>query len=287
MSGEVFAEQLAARALRDWLLWQLPAKVTAVNAARFASVRAATPGPYTIPSGATLGLSWTYNDAGFEAFAVTAGSRTTAQMVTQINAETGTSVASADADDRLLVTSALAPTAAAPSKLWVRGGTSTDCNSVFGWDPGGEKELLTALVAPGLKGVCNGLPQQPDFGPAGVVAVVIGTRSSKPVSGGPRRDEFTVTLDLDVLRIDPQQQASRTREHIESAVRCVREVLLTTAGRQLGRARNGDIMLVDVLSTVVSATPHKFKSKEPISNPLFEGAAMQLSVRVNERPASS
>ncbi len=169
--------------------------------------------------------------------------------------------------------------------LWVRGGTSTDCNSVFGWDPGGEKEALTALVAPGLKGVCNGLPQLPDFGPAGVIAVVIGTRSSRPLPGGPRRDEFLVTVDLDILRIDPQQQASRTREHIESSVRCVREVILTDAGRQLGRVPG--IVLCDFLGCVISATPHVFKSKEPIANPRYEGAALQLSIRVFERPGAT
>lgn len=280
----VLAEKLAAQAFRDWLLWKLPAKVVEVNAERFASIRAATPGPYTIPANATLGFSHTFNNAALTGFAVTAGSRTTAQMVTQINAAMGGTPASADADDRLLYTSPLAPTGTTPSKVWVRGGTSTDCNSVFGWDAGGEKEVLTALVAPGLKGVCNGLPQLPDFGPAGVVAVIIGNRSSKPTPGGPRRHQFAVAMDVDIIRIETQQQVNKTKEHIESAVRCVREVLLTTAGRQLGRARSGDIMLVEIGDVHVSGTTHKFLSKPPPANPNFEGAAMKLQIRVNETP---
>lgn len=288
MSSQV--EQLAVSALRDWLLWKLPAKVTAINAARFATLRATTPGPYTIPASATLGLSHTANSATFTSVALTAGSRTTAQLVTEINAAIGGATASADSADRLLLTSPAAPTASTPSKYFVRGGTATDCNSVFGWDAGGEKELLTALVAPGRKGVCNGLPLQPDFGPAGVVAIILGNRSGKPVapaSGSPRRDEHLVVVDLDVLRIEPQQQTSATREHIESALRCVREVLLTDEGRMLGRATNGDVLRVDILSAVISATPHVFKSKQPISNPRFEGAAVQLAIRVYERPSAT
>lgn len=287
MNGNSLVEQLAADALTAWLLWQLPAKVAAVNAARFASVRASTPGPYTIPANGTLGLSRSFNAQTFTSISLTAGIRTTAELVTLINAGMGATVASADDDDRLLLTSPLAPTASAPSKMWVRGGTSSDCNALFGWDTGGEKELLTALVAPTRKGVCNGLPQLPDFGPPGVVAVVIGNRSSRPGAGGPRADKNVVTLDIDILRIEPQQQVHKTREHIESAVRCVREVLLTTDGRQLGRARYGDISLVELGPVTIQATPHRFKSKEPILNPLFEGAAMQLSIKLFERPAAT
>ena len=47
---QVRAEQIAADALRNWLLLKLPAKVTAVNLTRAAVLKATLPGPYTIPS---------------------------------------------------------------------------------------------------------------------------------------------------------------------------------------------------------------------------------------------
>lgn len=283
--GNSQVEALVTNALRDWLLWQLPAKVASINGIRFATLRATTPGPYTIPASATLGLSHTFNNATFTAFSVPSGSRTTAQMVTTINTAMGGTPASADADDRLLYTSPTAPVAATPSKVWLRGGTATDCNSIFGWDPGGEKELVTALVTPQRKGVRKGLPQVPDFGPAGTVAVIIGNCSSKPSPGGPRRDQHYVTVDMDIIRVDTQQQDSA--EPIEAAVRCVREVLLTDAGRQLGRARNGDIALTEIPEALVSPTGREFKSKQTMPTPYFRGAVMRLGVRVFERPAAT
>lgn len=279
-------ESLAANSLRDFLLAQLPAKVTAVNATRFATVRARTPGPYTIGASATLGLSVTPNVATFTGFNVPVGVRSTAQMVTTINTAMGATVAAADADDHLVLASPTAPTGGTRSKLEVRGGTATDCNSVFGWDLGGEKELLTALVAPTRKGCRLGLPPQPDFGPAGVLAVIIGKCRVVPVAPGVRRDQHNVSVEMDVLRIEPEEQTST--EAVLAGIRCVREVLLTTNGRQLGRARNGDILRVDVVSTDVRLTPMKFQSATvKISNPWFRGAALSLLVRVFERPDQS
>lgn len=284
----VLVEQLAVRMFREFMLWHLPAKVAAVNATRFASLKASTPGPYTITAGQTLGIAPTYASTTFTNIALTTGSRTTAQLVSQINAAMSATIASADEQDRLVLTSTHAPDAT-PSKLWLRPNVATDANATFGWDPGGEKAQTTQLVAPGLKGVRNGLPLVPDFGPSGVVAVIVGNRSSVPLAR--RAMKHQVTLDVDVVRAEGTQN-NDTREGIESAVRCVRELILTDAGGQLGDAPvNGEtrIQLAEFGPVTVSGAPHQFRNKEQkaLSNPYFEGAAMQLKVLVFERPATT
>ncbi len=262
-----------------------------MNADRCAVLRAATAGPYTIPAGATLGLSVTGSDASFTGFNVTSGSRTTAQMVTAINTAMGGTPASADSADRLTITSPTAPSTTVPSAVKLRGGiNATDCNTAFGWDKGGEKVANTAIIAPASRGVLDGWPQVPDFGPTSAIGtpivIVIGDRDSKPVTPDPRRDEYVVTLDLTVMRAEGLGLVHRNREPISAALRCVREVLLQDAGRQLGRASVGDIMFVGEKSARIAAKPFSFgNSNSP--NPLFDVAVMLLEVRVFERPGAT
>ncbi len=283
-------ELIARSALRDWLLLKLPAKVTEVNATRAATLRAPRAGPYTIPASSTLGLSVTGSDASFTAFNVTAGSRTTAQMVTEINTAMGGTPASADVDDRLLITSAVTPSTTVPSAVKLRGTTTTDCNTAFGWDKGGEKEVRTALIAPASRGVMDGWPLVLDFGPQSAIGspicCVVGDSSSAPVRPDVRRDEYVVTLDLTVMRMEGLGLVHRNREPILQSLRCVREVLLQDAGRQLGRASVGDVMLVTEKAAKVAAKPFSFGNpKSP--GPLFDVAVMVLEVRVYERPGAT
>lgn len=291
----VLAEQIACDKLRDWLLLKLPAKVTAVNLTRSAFILAPLAGPYTFAAGATLGICQTENSEVFVQTTLSTGAMSTADVVTAINTAMGATVASADYADRLLLTSTTAPSGSTASALSIRGGVNaTDANTVFGWDAGGEKEVSTPLVAPTSRGVTNGLPLQPDFGPSGVnggspIVCIIGDRASRPVIPAVRRDEYIVTVDLSVLRVEPQQQVHRNREHIHAAVRCVREILLQDAGRTLGRAQFGDIMLVSETQCKIAALPFKFfeNKNSPVVSPLFDGASMMLEIRVFERPEAS
>lgn len=291
------AERIATQALRDWLLLSLPAKVTEVNLTRAASVMAPYAGPYVFSAGATIGICRVADSDTFNTVNLTTGSRTTAQVVTEINIALGAAVASADAvSDRLILTSLIPPTTSAASAVLLRGdGTSTDANTVFGWDAGGEKCVRTALVAPGSRGITDGLPLQPDFGPSGAgggspIIVIIGDRASKPVGPMPtRRDEYAVVIDLSILRVEPQQQAHRDREHIHAAVQCVRELLVTQSGLMLGQRGNQSVKKVTELSCRVSALPFKFKDNKdsPIVSPLFDGAAMSVEVRVYEQQGAA
>lgn len=289
----VLAEQIAAQALRDWLLWKLPAKVTAVNAARAAALRAPFAGPYVIPASPNnkLAIGVTANDETVVQATLTAGSRTAAQLATDINATGGLAgVASADDDGRLLLTSPSAPTTTAPSIIRVRGSGANDVNTVLGWDKGGEKVMVSALIAPAARGILDGWPSVPDFGPGSTVgspiSVVIDDSDLVPVKPDVRRDENTVTFSLTILRAEGLSQVHRNREPIRSAVRCVREVLYQDAGRTLGRARSGDIMLVTERRCRIAAKPFSFGNpKSP--NPLFDVAVMVVDVRVFERPAAT
>ena len=284
----VLAEQIAASALADWLRRQLPAKVTAVNALRAAVLKASTPGPYTIGASSCVLSLWKSRDqsvlVGLET-TLTTGSRTTAQCVSEINTALGTSLASADSDDRLTLTSDDAPSGSTPSVMSVFPASENSANSVFGWDPGGEHVVNVALVSPGWRGVADGWPATADLGPG--FWVIIGDRSSAPVKPDVRRDEYLVTLDVAILYAPRQQETHRNREPVHAALRCVREVLLTTAGRQLGRATTGDIMLVTERGAKVSGRPWQFIKKESVINPIYDVANLQLEVRVFERPASS
>lgn len=285
----VLVEQLVATSLREWLLMQLPAKVAEVNGLRAAVLRAPWAGPYVVPAGRTFGFT-TATGAVFITAVLTSGTRTATQIAADINTAAGATVASEDSAGRLVLTSPLAPTTAAPSLVRLRGGLASDANSLFGWAMGGELELLTALVTPGGKGIADGWPLLNDLMPnaqsgGSPICVVLGDRESRPARPGPRGDEYLVTIDVSVLRIEPAQQVSRNREHIHSALRCVREVLMQDNGRLLGNVANG-IQLVLEKSCRVAAKPFTFGDKKSPS-PFFDAAVLLLEVRAFERPAAT
>lgn len=279
-------EQIAAIACREWLLLGMPAKVAEVNATRAASLKSPWAGPFTIGASATLGINVTASSDTYVNVALTAGSRTTTQVAAEINATSGLSgVASVDSADRLVLTSPSAPTTSAVSKLFLRG-SALDANTVFGFTRGGERCVTTALVAPGNQDVIDGWPLLSDLcsrGP-GTVVVILGDKVTKEAANI-HKDQHTVTMDISVLRIEPQQQVHRTREHIYAAIRCVRELVVTTTGRQFGKATVGDIMRVRLSAGRVVAKPFSFGNKEG-PNPLFDAAIFNASIDVYERPAS-
>lgn len=277
----VLVEQIAASAIRTHLLANLPAKVAAVNALRAASLLATVAGPYTIASGGKLYVS--LEGATAVTVSLTSGSRTAAQIATEVNATVGlSSVAAADALGRLSLTSQTNPTAST-SSVGVTSGTDA-ANDVFGWDAGGESVARAPLVAPGYRGVADGWPVLNDLG--GGFWVIIGDRESMPAAPGPRVDEYLVGLELAVFCPVTNVQVHRDREALHSCIRCVRELLLTDGGRQAGRASTGDIVLVTEKAARIPGRPWQFKGNDA-PNVMFDVAAFNLNVRVFERPASS
>lgn len=268
----VKVEAIAVDALRRHLLRNLPAKVVTVNADRAASVRASYQGPYNIPSGAVLKVGTT---VGAEVSVnLTAGAaRTAAQLAADVAAASVPGVTASDDDAHFLLTANATPAQGAPSVLSI-GADTTGANAALGLSPGGVKCIRSALVAPDNRNVADGWPLSHDFSPSAFV-VIIDDRQSEG-SENIKEDSYWVSLELAILAAEPNMQASRTREHIQSALRCVREVIL--ADRQLN---------MQVENTIESSATVKGRPFDPETlwpgSPLMDGARLQLRCRVYER----
>lgn len=236
-------EALTARLFREWLLQELPASIATVNAGRAAVLRSPQPGPFVITALAVLKVSITDKAGTTSSCPLTTGAaRTTTQVAADINAVVP-GLASVDADDHLLITSTTAPSFTAPlttvDSIVAVGSDDTGANTALGFDVSGEFVLRTALVPPGLAGICDGLPLGNWFDPSqlglGRVLITIGERTAAPKDDSPRRFEFNASLDVSVFRAEPQQVYS-TREPIQAALQAVRAVLHTDMGMSLGPA---------------------------------------------------
>ncbi len=280
-------EQIAAIAFREWMLMQLPAKVAEINLLRAASLKSPLAGPFTIPAGGTLGVSTAFGSDAYTTVTPTSGVRTAAQLATDVNSAVGSAVAGADAQGRFTLTSLLPPTASTPSAAKLRGSVTTDINALLGFNKGGQRAITTALVAPGHDDVIDGLPQLADLvnRGAGTIVIILGDKTFKPVSANVREEFHLVNMDVAVMRIEPQQQIHRNREHIYASVRCVHELLLSNSGRRLGRELAGDVFKVNPGVGKVTAKPMSFGTKDS-PNPLFDTAMFNVEVKVFERPTA-
>lgn len=272
----VEVEQKAVNALRDWLLLKLAGRVTTVNATRAAVLKAPLVGPYTVPAGARL----YHSSTDFETHTTvnppfTSGSRTAAQIATEFNAAVP-GIAAADATGRLVFTAAAAPTEGTDSLVSL-GADATGMMAALGFDAGGESAVRSALVAPGVKGVMDGLPKTADGGTG--FWVILGDNVSLPVEPPTRRDEYVVGINCSIHAPIPSNSDHRNREHLRAALRCVREVLfLETNGRTLGNATG--IQLVTERQALIKSRPIEYKE---LPNMLFGRAAIELNVRVWEQ----
>jgi hypothetical protein len=134
--------------------------------------------------------------------------------------------------------------------------------------------------------VADGWPNILDLGPG--FWVVIGRRECAPVQPGDvRRDSWMVGVELTLMLKETNIQNSRSREAIESVVRCVEEVLLTDRGRYLGRNGLGDVMKVEEKDCIIPGTPWRAHDEAGNVLGLFDVATYRLRVRVYSRPASS
>lgn len=293
-------EQRAADALRDWLLLKLPAKVLEVNTYRAAVLKTPTGGPFTIPANAQLRFSNSAREVEqdptrFVTISLTQGVRTATQVAADFNAALpAPAIASVDDDGRLVLTDQMPPVEGGRNSVFVlapdtlgTGGTSTGANVALGFAEGGELVVHSAITTPTPSGVLDGEPAigfPPEF--AGKMVLVVNDRSGKPVLPEPRRDSTLVELELDVLAFRLAGENYRSREHIQSCLRCVREVLTSSRGRYLGREAYGDIKEVSLLpgARIAGAA---FRFAEPKGSPFFDAAQLRLTVRVFERPAVS
>lgn len=275
--------QLAVEALRDYLLAYLPAKVAELNALRLPTLQTPVAGPFTIPAGAKLVLSTDRESAG-TVVTLTSGSRTAAQVATDITTAAPAGItAAADVLGRLVLTGTTAPSTTAGSYVLVlpddqgTGGAATGSNEALGWDPGGELDMTSSLRAPGLRGVCDGWPvTAPDMGQG--FWVIIDNRVAEPAGGvALRRNLWDVTLSVLLAKPELFESFSRDREGINWVMRAVKECILTTDGRYLGREASGDVMGLEVTKEEVAGMPIEFKE---VPNALYDTAALTVRVRV-------
>lgn len=280
--SDVNPEALACEKLREYLLRYLPSRVTTVNAARAAVLRAPKAGPYVVQVGDELSVR---SASGAAAVVLPDGVAVSASdIATAINAAPVPGItASADTEGRLVLTATAAPSGTTTSVAAVTESSSTDCNAIFGWPSGGFAVRRSPLAAPNANGVMDGWPVTvPDMSQSFVV--VLGDRDTQPL-GGFRRDMYTVTVELAVWAVEPTSQGHRSRDFIQSAVRCVREVLESDDGRTLGRGSSGDIQHVSIGRVRVRGMPFQvFDESKRLIGPAADVASMQVQMKVFRRP---
>lgn len=276
------AAQLAVRAFREYLLAYLPAKVATINSQRTAVLKSGLLQQFVIPSGAVLRVG-TARDGALTDCPLTAGTHNASHVAGEINAAAPPGITATHANGGHVILEAnSAPTAGSPSCVVVGADLSgVATNAAFGWATGGEHVVRAAIEAPTWRGVVDGDWTLAPDRDGGGFWVCVGDRTVRPWPGptNVRRDEYQVTLSVDVVRrFGANQTPHRDREAIGACVRAVDELLRTTEGRQLGRDADGDIMLVDVVQQRVASSP--FDTKQGF---LFDVAQMTINIRVFQR----
>lgn len=271
-------EALAVRAAREWLLQRLPAKCDELNAMRRAVLRSALVEPFDVATGDQLKLSTVgIEDASPSVVDLVAGVGLSAQDVADdINLSSPVGITASAEDGHLVLTADAVPEVATPS---VVAALTANGNAIFGWEEGGENCVRTALEAPSYRGVTDGLwLTAPDLGKG--FWVMLGDRTATNV-GNARRAEFLVSIQVQVFRtFGLNQTPHRDREAITACIRAVREVLTDDSdGRQLGRAKYGDVMFTDVQRAAIVG--EALQSKDFY----FDAAGMELTVRMYQPAA--
>ena len=277
-------ETLAIQSLREYLLQYLPATLTQINGLRPAVLK--TPGiaAVTIPASASLKLSTVSRKATPVTVALTAGSRTLTQVATEITAAAVPGLnAQIDGAGRLTLSSMSTPVSS--DSIVSLQEDATGANAALGWDAGGEYALNGALLAPSFRGVSDGHPiTAPDMGKG--MYVVLGDRATSlwpDPAGALRRDEAETTVMVEVYRPEMTVNPHRNREAIGSCVRAIREVLSTSAGKQLGRASAGDVVFCRISNVKIASRPFSFRDSKSI-NTFFDVAHLIITVRTFQRP---
>lgn len=265
----VKAEQLAVEALREYLLRTLPGKVSSINTGRAAVLKAAVAGAYAIPASGTLKIG---TAPGSETtVALTSGSRTAAQVASEISVAGIT--ATADAQSRLVLTATAAPSGTTPSVV-VLAADSTATNSVFGWDAGGERVYRYPLAAPAHGGIVDGdhavLDLRAGFG------ILFLDKRSEDTLRNIRHDERDVTIKMALHVPVPGGHPYFAAEQVEQAVRAVREVLFED------RTLDSQVQMLDVMNATILGPVFRFEGVAGVS-PLLARADMAVRVRIFER----
>jgi len=274
-------EDIAVQAIREHLLMFLPAKVAELNTLRPAVLKSAYVEPFTFPAATSLKLGINRDGSSPTTCAMTAGTRTAAQVAFDINSASPPGlVATFDRDGRVILTASAKPAQDAPSVVCALADT-TGANLILGWSPGGETVLYSALVAPTNAGVMDGWPMaSPETGQA--FWLILDERQSVQIEPL-RRYEYLVTIPILCFKPELGMGTHRSREGVSMVVRAVREVLHTLRGRYAGHEGFGDVMLVQVTNVFIPGKAFSFKGE----NVLYDTASLTITARVFARPAGA
>jgi hypothetical protein len=267
----VQAELLAVSALRAYLLRTLPAKVATINSERAAVLKAPWAGSYTIPSGASLKVGIV---PGSETtVALTAGTRTAAQVATDLTAGAVSGLTfSADTQGRLTTTASQAPVSGTHSIVSI-GADSTGANAALGFDPGGELKAVCAIAAPTNQGITDGQPELIDLRSG--FWLILGERRAVPRSNNIRDDMHLVTVRAELLASEPNESTSASHEYIGACVRAVRECILDD------RTLDNQVHLAEPVLSQYEARTFRFASGGV--SPLMSAATIDFRLKVYER----
>jgi len=287
--------QLAVYALKTYLEATTGAAVTAYNSAVRPELLS-KPGPFIVPFNGDYTLTtstmdpaevvdWTFESAevGWALWEdLGAGSYTAAQLVAPASGSIEPPALDATPDGRLRLRH-YGP-GYSPLRLLSRTvddfASATLINSILGWDPGGEIAVSPTLVAPTMRSICDGFPATAPDMQAGMW-LIIGDREASPAGESSlRRDVWEVRLPLHVMLPVRADAHHRSREAISGAVGMLEGLLLSTAGRYLGRQSSGDVIGVEVLSERIDAQPIAL---EELPHAYFDVATIDLLIRIHQR----
>jgi hypothetical protein len=209
----------AKRALFVHLRDYLPDALATLDASRQAVV-VCGPQNYTITSGDTLYV----NDGGFT---LTAGTRTAAQVATDLAAATDFT-ASADSDGHLVLTADDTPTQAVPSALRIGAGTA---NEALGLQEKVSDRILLALSDPAPQLYERAWMNGDDIGPG--LTVYVMRELEAPVVPH-RTDIYTVSLRCELGFVGPagaSDAKTATLEALRAAAFAVLDVVKDGDGR--------------------------------------------------------
>lgn len=266
----VQAEDIATRALREYLLRTLPAKVATINAARAPYIKAPRAGPYIIPAAPNNVLTIVSQGVDYPV-TLTAGSRTAAQVKTQVDPVLNCS--SVDAQLRLVLTSPTAVATGTPSAIGIKA-SDTGINEAFGWSAGGDEAVSEALVAPDGNNIRDG--DQTIIDVSAGFGIVFSKKSSRHTDRNPHKNERDVVVETDVYVPVPQGCERSYSEFAYQAVAAIRSCIFDD------RTLDGVVQYSDVAAASVMGTAFRFASPGAVS-PLIAKVSMTLLCRVFER----
>lgn len=192
--------------LMDYLHAALPAAITSVNAARFATLKSRI-GPFSLSSSAKNLLLAAQGGAA-QVVTLTTGSRTAAQVASEITTAAVPNLsAAADTQGRLVLSSTVAATSDDPSRVTLGAGEigTPDNNAAarFGWNLSGQDVIMPGIVSPMRQDLYEFNSPNYTLGQDNAPRIAVVGERVRPNSKGVKSTEYDHVYYLDVALVSP------------------------------------------------------------------------------------